>query len=77
MQCEVRSRKGQADCILETEKFVYIFEFKLDKPAAEALTQVEAKGYALPYQADTRQVFKIGVSFRSEERSLVEWEMGQ
>ena len=75
VQCEVRSSRGQADCIMETDKFVYIFEFKLDKTAAEALKQIEEKGYAMPYQADKRQVFKIGVSFSSKDRSLVEWEM--
>lgn len=77
VQCEVRSSKGRADCILETEKFVYIFEFKLDKSAAEALQQIEEQGYALPYKADTRQVFKIGVGFDSKERCLAEWEIGR
>ena len=77
VQCEVRSSKGRADCILETEKFVYIFEFKVDKSAAEALQQIEEQGYALPYKADTRQVFKIGVGFDSKERCLAEWEIGR
>jgi hypothetical protein len=77
VQCEVRSSKGRADCILETEKFVYIFEFKVDKSAAEALQQIEEKGYALPYKADKRQVFKIGVGFDSKERCLAEWKIGR
>ena len=29
--CEVHSSRGRADCVLETDKFVYIFEFKVDK----------------------------------------------
>ena len=73
VQCEVHSSRGRADCILETEQFVYIFEFKVDKPAQEALQQIEDKGYAAPFAADPRQVFKIGVSFDSEKRSLAEW----
>ena len=75
-QCEVHSSRGRADCILETDRFVYIFEFKVDKSAKEALEQIEAKGYAAPYGADKRQLFKIGVNFDSESRSLSEWLVG-
>ena len=74
--CEVHSSRGRADCILETDRFVYIFEFKVDKSAKEALEQIEAKGYAAPYGADKRQLFKIGVNFDSESRSLSEWLVG-
>ena len=75
-QCEVHSSRGRADCVLETDRFVYIFEFKVDKSAKEALEQIEAKGYAAPYGADKRQLFKIGMSFDSESRSLSEWLVG-
>ncbi|MBQ7498186.1 MAG: ATP-binding protein [Selenomonas sp.] len=75
--CEAHSSRGRADCIIETDAFVYIFEFKLDKPAAEALAQIDEKGYAKPYGADSRQIFKIGVSFDSRERSLKEWLVGE
>ena len=50
-----------------------IFEFKVDKPAQEALQQIEDKGYAAPFAADSRQVFKIGVSFDSGQRNLAQW----
>jgi hypothetical protein len=73
VQCEVHSSRGRADCIVETDDFVYIFEFKVDKPAREALQQIEDKGYAVPFASDSRQVFKIGVSFDSSQRSLAEW----
>ena len=73
IRCEVHTAQGRADAILETDKFVYIFEFKLDKTAAEALAQIEEKGYALPYVADKRTIYKIGVNFDSAKRSLSEW----
>ena len=37
--------QGRVDCIVETPKYVYIFEFKLDGTADEALAQIEDKGY--------------------------------
>ena len=76
VRTEVHSSRGRADCVLETDKFVYIFEFKVDKSAKEALAQIEEKGYAAPHGADKRQLFKIGVSFDSESRSLSEWLVG-
>ena len=76
VKCEVHSSRGRADCIMETDEFVYIFEFKVDQPATAALAQIEEKGYDLPYRADKRKIFKIGVGFDSEARSLKEWMVG-
>ena len=70
---EVHSAKGRADCILETADYVYIFEFKRDVSAKQALAQIEEQGYAKPYVADKRKVFKIGVNFSSKERNITEW----
>ena len=74
-KCEVHSSQGRADCIVETEKFVYIFEFKLDQSADTALAQIEEKQYALPYAADARKLFKIGVNFDSSTRNISEWKV--
>ena len=72
---EIHSAKGRADCIVETEDYVYIFEFKRDKSAEEALQQIEDMGYAKPYAADQRKLLKIGVNFDSKERSINGWEV--
>lgn len=71
--CELHSSKGRADAIVETSEYVYIFEFKVDKSADEALEQIREKGYALPYKADKRKVLAIGVNFVSENRNLQGW----
>ena len=72
---EIHSAKGRADCIVETDDFVYIFEFKRDKSTDEALQQIEDFGYAKPYAADKRTILKIGVNFDSKERSINGWEV--
>lgn len=74
---EKQQSHGRCDCIIETEKFVYIIEFKLDGTANEALQQIEDKGYALPYKADDRQLFKLGVVFSSETGTIVEYKRGE
>ncbi|MCQ2306788.1 MAG: ATP-binding protein [Bacteroidales bacterium] len=70
---EKENSRGRADIIVETDDYVYIFEFKLDGTAAEALKQIDDKGYAEPYAADPRKLFRIGVSFSSEKKNIVEW----
>ena len=75
VRTEVHSSKGRADCIIETPEFVYVFEFKRDSSAEEALVQIETQGYAKPYEADTRKLFKIGVNFSSKERNITDWEV--
>ena len=71
----MHSGRGRADCIVETQDFVYIFEFKLDRSADEALVQIEEKQYAAPYGADPRTLFKIGVNFDSRDRNITEWKV--
>ncbi len=65
--------QGRVDCVIETDKFIYIFEFKLDGTAEEALKQIEEKGYAREYSADNRKLYKIGCVFSSETGTIGEW----
>ena len=70
---EKQLSEGRADCIVETPKYVYIFEFKLDGTANEALAQIRERGYGKPYEADSRQVFYVGASFSSKTGTVEEW----
>ena len=54
-------------------KNIYIFEFKPDGTASEALRQINEKGYACPYEADPRKLYKINISFSSETGTVEEW----
>ena len=65
--------QGRVDCVLETPQYVYIFEFKLDGTADDALRQIEEKGYANEYASDTRTLYKIGASFSSETGTIGDW----
>ena len=39
------------------------------------LAQIVEKQYALPYAADTRKMYKIGVNYDSAARNLTEWKV--
>lgn len=66
---------GRSDAIVETSKYIYIFEFKLDGngTAAEALKQIEDKHYADRFATDTRKIFKIGVAFDNKLKNIRDW----
>jgi hypothetical protein len=73
--CEMHTAEGRIDCKVETAKFIYLFEFKRDESADKALQQIEDKNYAFPFAADHRKLYKIGVSFSSENRELNDWKV--
>ena len=75
VRVEERQSQGRVDCVVETPDYIYIFEFKLDGTAGEALRQIEEKGYARPYEADKRKVYPIGVSFSSETGTIEDWQV--
>ena len=65
--------QGRVDCVVETPQYVYIFEFKLDGTADEALRQIEEKGYVREYASDNRKLYKIGAVFSSETGTISDW----
>lgn len=73
VQTEIASGKGRSDCVVETEKYIYIFEFKLKATAEEALQQIQKRKYAEQYKAHNKKIILIGVSFDAEERTVGEW----
>ena len=70
---EVRSARGRADAVVKTSLYIYVFEFKLDGSAEEALAQIDDRGYLIPYSADNRKTVKVGVEFNAEERNIGKW----
>lgn len=70
IDAEVRSAKGRADAVVKTKDRIYVFEFKLNGRAEEALRQIDEKGYLEPYAMDPRAKVKVGVDFSKEERNI-------
>ena len=70
---EYHTSNGRIDLVLQTDRYIYIMEFKLNGTAEEALRQIDEKQYALPFANDERKLFKIGVNFSSETRNIERW----
>ncbi len=73
VRTEQCSAAGRCDALIETEDTIYLFEFKLDGTAEEALQQIDDKGYAIQYEARDKKIVKIGVNFEKDRRTIERW----
>jgi hypothetical protein len=72
---EVHSARGRADAVVKTNTHIYIFEFKFNASAEEAIKQIKDKNYAQPYLASGKAIMGVGVGFDPQERAITGWEV--
>ena len=70
---QVKCISGRIDMLVKMPTTLYVFEFKVDGAAQDALSQIDTRGYAIPYQAGDRRIVKVGVSFSSTSRTIEDW----
>jgi hypothetical protein len=70
---EVRIASGRIDTLVETKRFVYCFEFKLNGTVEEARAQIDTKEYLLSWEGSGKKLFKVGVNIDHEKRNIGEW----
>ena len=72
-RAEYHTSQGRVDLVVQTDNYIYVMEFKLEGTAEEALLQINEKQYALPFVADPRRLYKIGVNFSAALRGIEKW----
>lgn len=70
---QVKCAKGRADMVVWMPDAIYVFELKVNGTAQEALAQIDDRGYAIPFETDSRRVVKVGVKFDVDTRVPQEW----
>jgi hypothetical protein len=83
VRCEEKSAAGKSDIVVETDDSVYVMEFKLNSNGSvdDALKQIDDKGYLIPYtvtccpNGKLKSLYKIGIAFDSEKRTIGEWKV--
>ena len=73
IKAESRTNDGRIDAVAETEKFVFLFEFKLDKDDT-ALSQIKDKKYFKQYELSQKKIFLNGVAFDTETGRIADWQ---
>ena len=73
VQVEVVTNNGRIDAVLESSTTIYLFEFKIDSPAEQALQQIIEKQYYQKYVSSSKQLVLVGAEFSSETRNIKSW----
>ena len=76
IEAESRTSHGRIDAYIRTAKTVYIFEFKLDRTADEAIGQILDRRYYEKFQGGQLPIRLIGVNFDSSKGRIDGWEEG-
>ena len=69
-KAEFHTSNGRVDMTIETPDYVYIFEFKYNGTAEEAMAQIKEKNYAQPFMASGKKIALIGANFSGETRNI-------
>ncbi|UTC62190.1 ATP-binding protein [Treponema sp. OMZ 787] len=75
VETEVHSSAGRADCVVQTQDAVYLFELKLSKEASseDAILQIKENNYSEKYKPSGKKIFAIGTSFDERLRTIKDW----
>ena len=72
-KAEFHTSDGRVDMTIETPDYVYVFEFKYNGTAEEAMSQIKEKNYAQPFLASGKKIALIGANFSGEKRNIDEY----
>ena len=73
IDAEVSTNVGRIDAVAQTDSHIYVFEFKLQGTAEQALDQIREKRYFEKYLADGREIVLVGAAFDPETRNIEHW----
>ena len=73
VEAESQTNEGRIDAYVRTSKTVYIFEFKLNKNAKKAVSQIVDRHYYEKFQSCGLPIRMIGVNFNSKNGRIDGW----
>ncbi|MGE5339954.1 MAG: AAA family ATPase [Candidatus Omnitrophota bacterium] len=66
------SNRGRADVVLETDKYIYIMEFKMHS-AQKALKQINDRAYYEQFLGQPKRLILVGIGFSAEKRNIADY----
>ncbi len=73
IEAESQTGDGRIDAVALSGQWLYIFEFKLDKDAETAISQIKTKEYFRKYSKSGKRIVLIGANFDSEKGQITKW----
>ena len=72
---EVRTPRGRVDIVMQAVGKLYVIELKLDRSAADAISQINLKDYPSRFSLSGLPVVKIGINFDSNTKTISDWKI--
>ena len=69
-EVEYKTHRGRIDLAVCHQNNIYIFEFKRNKSAIDAINQIHEKGYYKKFLTTDKNVYLIGMNYNTEIREI-------
>ena len=73
VEAESCTNQGRIDAYVRTAKTIFVFEFKLNRSAGEAVGQIIDRRYCEKFQGGTLPIRLVGVNFDSAKGRIDAW----
>ncbi len=73
LENEVATNIGRIDAVLTCPEHIYVIEFKYNKSAAEAISQIKNNKYYERYLNEGKKIHLLGINFSTDEQNVIEW----
>lgn len=73
VRTQVKVAGGRIDLVVYMPDTTYILELKVNGTAQEALEQIKAKNYALPYHTEGNSIVMAGIHLNADTRTIDDW----
>lgn len=75
VKAEYHTSAGSIDILIQTKKYIYIIELKVNGTAKEAIAQIRQSDYSVPFRTDHRQLQLIGIGFSKATGTIDSYEI--
>jgi hypothetical protein len=75
MDVEIVGKEGRIDAVVQTDNYIYIFEFKKDRTAKAAIQQIIKNNYPQRYALSKKKIYLIGIAFSVQKKGIKDHEI--
>jgi len=72
VHAESQTSDGRIDAFIETDEYIYLFEFKLNKDKS-ALSQIKKKEYFKQFLLSSKKIILVGANFDTQTGKISGW----
>ena len=70
IKVEYKTNIGRIDAIIFIENNIYIFEFKINESAKNAIDQIYEKSYYKRFVGKDKKIYLLGINYNTKEKVI-------